>query len=84
MSPEIVNRYALEILDQRPASLGASLESNAAPTAGAYAGQATKTLSVREPLLRASSKEGDSVAVLTIPDSNDALIVLTGVTLSKK
>lgn len=35
MSPEIVSRYALEILDQRPAALGASPEPNATPAAGA-------------------------------------------------
>ncbi len=44
---------------------------------------ATRTLNIRDPLLRLPATEGDAVAVLTSPDSNDAIIVLTGVTLVK-
>ena len=42
----------------------------------------TKTLSIRDPLLHLPAKEGDAVAVLTSPGSDNAVLVLTGVTLS--
>jgi len=44
---------------------------------------ATKTLNMRNPLLLLPAREGDAVAVLTSPDSTDAIVVLTGVTLFK-
>lgn len=40
----------------------------------------TRTLSVRNPLSSARVAEGDSIAVVTAPGSDDALLVLTGVT----
>jgi hypothetical protein len=40
----------------------------------------TKTLNIRNPLLRGAATVGESVAVLTKPNSHDALLVLTGVT----
>lgn len=39
-----------------------------------------RTIDVRSPLQGGSVSEGDLVAIITKPNSNDALVVLTGVT----
>lgn len=78
MSPEMVDRYALEILDQRPAALGASPEPNATPTARASEPAAVKlvvdrygpsTLLLQSPILRCAAGFCSSAFIVPLQDT---------------
>jgi len=78
MSPEIVNRYVLEILDQRPAALGASPEPDATPAAASPPATVRlvvdrygpSTLLLQSPILRCSAGFCSSAFIVPLLDTS--------------